>query len=417
MGMNYPIKILKDKNNNMFFPFQVLESVYVNGESTTLKDILDNTYNKDEINSLLSTEHTVLPVYTSVEALPATAREGAIAAVEVNNIQYMYVFIDDAWISLTQKGDTGATGATGATGPQGIQGIQGPKGDTGDTGPQGATGPQGDTGPQGPQGPQGIQGEIGPQGIQGPQGETGPAGTPDISAYYWDGASSSTTPSNITLFQNIYNDIIAEKNILVFVKFGGGSRTILRYGFHSATSLSLRGVDSTVSVTDYSSYSQINNYTTAYATCTISAGVVTAVNALTTDTSATYNGKFLRTDNNYSSPYTPIYDGSPATKKYVDDNVPYTNTKTSLDATLIVSTMYELGTLTGNISMALPSGTTRQRICVKFNCTGTAYTFTLTGTNFTTFSLTPVANTYYDIVFEYNASLSKWIPSAFVCSL
>ncbi len=87
---------------------------------------------------------------------------------------------------------------------------------------------------------------------------------------------------------------------------------------------------------------------------------------------------------------------------------PYYQTKTSLDATLIVSTMYEIGTLTGNVSMALPSGTTRQRICVKFNCTGTPYTFTLTGTNFTTFSLTPVANTCYDVEFEYNGATSKW---------
>ena len=86
----------------------------------------------------------------------------------------------------------------------------------------------------------------------------------------------------------------------------------------------------------------------------------------------------------------------------------YYQTKTTLDATLIVGTMYELGTLTGNISMALPTGTSRQRICVKFNCGATPYTFTLTGTNFTTFSLTPVANTCYDVEFEYNGATSKW---------
>jgi hypothetical protein len=31
----------------------------------------------------------------------------------------------------------------------------------------------------------------------------------------------------------------------------------------------------------------------------------------------------LRTDYNYANPYTPLYNGSPATKKYVDDNVAY----------------------------------------------------------------------------------------------
>ena len=30
----------------------------------------------------------------------------------------------------------------------------------------------------------------------------------------------------------------------------------------------------------------------------------------------------LDTDTNYATPYTPLYDGSPATKKYVDDNIP-----------------------------------------------------------------------------------------------
>lgn len=238
MAMNYPIRILKDKNNNMFFPFQTLESVYVNGTSTTLKDLLDNIYDKDEIDSLLSTEHTVLPVYASVELLPATAREGAIAAVEINNIQYMYIYLDDAWVSLTQKGDTGSQGptgpqgATGATGPQGPQGI---KGDTGSVGPQGATGAQGIQGIQGPQGTQGETGLtgatgvgldydwsgtqlgikredesvfsytdlIGPQGIQGIQGEiglTGPQGEQGIQGPTGEtGATGPAGSSTVTL--------------------------------------------------------------------------------------------------------------------------------------------------------------------------------------------------------------------------
>ena len=37
---------------------------------------------------------------------------------------------------------------------------------------------------------------------------------------------------------------------------------------------------------------------------------------------STYNfSRFLSVDANYSTPYTPQYDGSPATKKYVDDMV------------------------------------------------------------------------------------------------
>lgn len=34
-----------------------------------------------------------------------------------------------------------------------------------------------------------------------------------------------------------------------------------------------------------------------------------------------YNLKWLATDKNYSTPYTPLYNGSPATKKYVDDKM------------------------------------------------------------------------------------------------
>ena len=46
-----------------------------------------------------------------------------------------------------------------------------------------------------------------------------------------------------------------------------------------------------------------------------SAGVVSSIT--TSNSWLTWN--FLRTDYNYSSPYTPAYDWSPATKKYVDD--------------------------------------------------------------------------------------------------
>lgn len=101
----------------------------------------------------------------------------------------------------------------------------------------------------------------------------------------------------------------------------------------------------------------------------------------------------------------------------LNNAIPYYQTKTTLDATLVAGTIYELGTLTGNISFALPSGTTRQKCMVKFDCGSTPYTFTITGTNYTTFSLTPLARTNYEVEFEYNAVKSKWIPSTFSCLL
>lgn len=50
----------------------------------------------------------------------------------------------------------------------------------------------------------------------------------------------------------------------------------------------------------------------------ISSWNVTAINVVTVATSDSW---FLRTGKNYGTPYTPEYDGSPATKKYVDDKV------------------------------------------------------------------------------------------------
>lgn len=95
----------------------------------------------------------------------------------------------------------GMTGATGPTGPQGLQGIQGQTGPTGPTGPQGAAGPQGAIGPQGVAGPQGLQGQQGPQG---PTGPTGPAAASATNTY---GRKYDTTENNITLEQNIAQEI------------------------------------------------------------------------------------------------------------------------------------------------------------------------------------------------------------------
>ena len=48
----------------------------------------------------------------------------------------------------------------------------------------------------------------------------------------------------------------------------------------------------------------------------LSSGSVTAITTLNLSVN---DFKVLRTDKNYGTPYSPQYDGSPATKKYVDD--------------------------------------------------------------------------------------------------
>lgn len=133
----YPIRLLKDKNRHPFFPFNTLESVLVDGTNKTLADILDDIYNKEEINTMFATELSKFTIYPSVSQLPVTARVGAVATVSSGGVDTMYIFYQDAWHILTQKGDKGDKGDKGEIGPQGPQGIQGPKGDKGDKGDDG----------------------------------------------------------------------------------------------------------------------------------------------------------------------------------------------------------------------------------------------------------------------------------------
>ena len=156
--IRYPIKQLKDKNELPFFPFNTLESVLVDGTGKNLADVLNNIYTKAEVNTMFATELSKFSVYPSQADLPQTARDGAVAATNENNVYIMYMYYSGAWRALTQKGD---------------KGDKGDPGDTGATGPQGIPGPQGPQGIPGPQGPQGIPG---PQGLKGDPGATGPAG-------------------------------------------------------------------------------------------------------------------------------------------------------------------------------------------------------------------------------------------------
>lgn len=127
----YPIRLLKDKNRHPFFPFNTLESVLVDGTNKTLADVLDDIYNKEEINTMFATELSKFPIYTSVSQLPVTARVGAVATVSSGGVDTMYIFYQDAWHILTQKGDKGDAGETGPQGPQGETGPQGPQGEPG----------------------------------------------------------------------------------------------------------------------------------------------------------------------------------------------------------------------------------------------------------------------------------------------
>ena len=153
--IRYPIKQLKDKNELPFFPFNTLESVLVDGTGKNLADVLNNIYTKAEVNTMFATELSKFSVYPSQADLPQTARDGAVAATNENNVYIMYMYYNGAWRALTQKGD------------------KGDKGDPGSIGPIGPVGPKGDKGEQGDKGDKGEQGAPGEKGVKGDPGKDG----------------------------------------------------------------------------------------------------------------------------------------------------------------------------------------------------------------------------------------------------
>lgn len=150
----YPIRLLKDKNMVPFFPLNTLESVLVDGTDQNLKDILNNIYTKTEVNTMFAVELSKFSVYNSVSDLPATARDGAVAAVDDSDTYIMYLYYSGSWHTLTQKGDKGASFMYNWDGTK--LGVK-----TDEEQNYTYVDLKGDTGAQGPQGPQGPQGEPG----------------------------------------------------------------------------------------------------------------------------------------------------------------------------------------------------------------------------------------------------------------
>ena len=113
-------------------------------EIPTLKDKLDNTYTKTEVDRKIQ---------------DAQLNSGNID-VDLSN----YATKEDLRRIELTPGPKGDTGEKGEQGEQGPIGLTGPKGERGEQGPQGLTGlqgPKGDTGERGERGPQGPKGNDG----------------------------------------------------------------------------------------------------------------------------------------------------------------------------------------------------------------------------------------------------------------
>ena len=283
------------------------------------------------------------------------------------------------------KGETGMRGAQGPkgdTGAQGPQGLTGPRGATGPQGPRGERGIQGMQGLQGEKGPKGDTGNTGLQGPQGPQGPKGESGdTPYIGANgnWWigntdlnvaasggytlpvasaqalggikvgqgleiteDGTLSAqvnnciyefiTEASGITtintalvpILDTIYKDYLVGKIPILNLRCTDTNMTA-RSGLYTIETVTnsyikLRTVhDSASSITtktDTTEYAE--KYFTITGTISEDGLSVTKASVSTTFSNTKY---YLDAKTEYSTPYTPLYDGSPATKKYVDDIV------------------------------------------------------------------------------------------------
>lgn len=98
-------------------------------------------------------------------------------------------------------------------------------------------------------------------------------------------------------------------------------------------------------------------------------------------------------------------------KTQVNTLLPYYQTKTTLDATLVLGTQYKLGVLTGNMSFALPNPATAglQEIAIIGQLDGTLRTLTITGTNYYPFTSTLLTNKAF--IFRCVSDGTKWMIS------
>lgn len=139
-----------------------------------------------------------------------------------------------------------------------------------------------------------------------------------IAVFNWDGHSSDDNSDNIDLFQEIYNTQLERDCIIITktIRVHGYVFTIPRNSLNSTNiTQNIYGMayyhgNSTSGGVTATTFYGYRTYVVFYK------GAISYVGAMIEDTK-TFN--YLDTTTNYSSTYTPTYDGSPATKKYVDD--------------------------------------------------------------------------------------------------
>ena len=140
--------------------------------------------------------------------------------------------------------------------------------------------------------------------------------------FYWDGKSSSDNPDNIQLWNNILTKHL-EQDVLIYTtilsNYTDTGVITLSKGKLNLSTDGNKTLD--IGFVGTKQSRNMNNTDISTKACritlTITNGKVTNINSLNSISNSL--GQYLETNYNYSTPYTPKYDGSPATKKYVDD--------------------------------------------------------------------------------------------------
>lgn len=313
----YPIKQLQDQNRSPFFPFNTLESVLVNGTDKNLADVLADIYTKEEINTMFSTELSKFSVYESISDLPETARDGAVAAVDNSNVYTLYIYYESAWHALTQKGDTGPQGPAGATGPQGNPGVPGPAGQDGFS-------PIANVSKTGHTATISITDSNGTTTADVYDGENLGIHIHFLKDYpNRVGYDPETDPDNLAVAQDIYNDVCAEYPFIAILQIDDGlfiRNTILNPSPDNSEGRAVFTGSYKTELGYASGYDMDSSkYSEFHYVIAMTASSLSEVDQLTFNKSNTTH-HILETNIDYDGEYTPQYDGSPATKKYVDDH-------------------------------------------------------------------------------------------------
>ena len=145
-------------------------------------------------------------------------------------------------------------------------------------------------------------------------------------------------------------------------------------------------------------------------TFTVSGNTVTAIS-----NTGTSLGKYLQTDKNYWTAYTPLYNGSPATKKYVDDCVWAINSAEWWNITGTMSCQTDLTNALACKAQCCDIPTNNNQLtnwCWYTTCTGTLVASDLTPYACSCDVLTKTNTNSYSPTADYNPATKKYVDDA-----